>query len=173
MNSDGKGQTQLTSNNVHDGYPNFSPDGQTIVFEAWDTDDYPEIFTMDVAGNNRTQLTNESGAYWQSAPIYNPSGTYIYFLKGYNADNHLARMDLDGSNQVDITSVNAFGISEGNMRFSPDGQKIIFITTEYVGYNNGSDIVIADTTGNNWNKITNSTGGAYYYWPVWHPDGHI
>lgn len=169
MNSDGTGLTQLTFNNVHDGYPNFSPDGQKIVFEAWDTDQYPEIFTMDVNGNNRTQLTNVAGAYWQSNPIYNPSGTYIYFSLGYNADNHIARMNLDGTNWVDITAPNSFGYADFYPQFSPDGQHLVFETTEYVGYNNGSDIIIADTTGANWNRITNSAGGEYFYHTAWHP----
>ena len=169
MNSDGTGLTQLTNNNVHDGYPNFSPDGQTIVFEAWDTDQYPEIFTMDVNGNNRTQVTNVAGAYWQSNPIYNPSGTYIYFSLGYNADNHIARMNLDGTNWVDITPPNAFGYADFYPQFSPDGQHLVFETTEYVGYNNGSDIIIADTTGANWNRITNSASGEYFYQTAWHP----
>ncbi len=56
-------------------------------FEAWDGSNYPEIFTMDVNGSNRKQLTNQTGAFWNSGPIYNPSGTRMYFLKGFNADS--------------------------------------------------------------------------------------
>ncbi|GAB4135880.1 MAG: hypothetical protein Fur0041_10230 [Bacteroidia bacterium] len=168
MNADGTGQVRLTNNNVHDGYPNFSPDGQTIIFESWDNDPYPEIFTMDLSGNNRTQITNLPGADWQCNPIYNPSGTLIYFSKGYNADNHLVRMNLDGTNWVDITPMNPFGTSDGYMHFSPDGQKIVFLSTERRGYNDGSDIFIADTTGANWDTLTFSTG-EWNYAPFWHP----
>ena len=167
MNSNGTNQIQLTNNSVHDGFPNFSPSGQTIVFEAWDLDAYPEIFTMNSDGSNRTQITQVAGAYWQSAPIYDPTGNYIYVSMGYNADNHYTRMNTDGSNWVDITPPNSFGTSEGGLTFSPDGTKIIFLTTEFVGYNNGSDIIIADLDGSNWNQITTSNGGAYYYFPVW------
>ncbi|MFN4124046.1 MAG: TolB family protein [Flavobacteriales bacterium] len=63
MDLDGSNQTQLTNNSVHDGYPNFSPDGQTIVFEAWDAEVYSEIFTMSIDGSIRQQLTNFPGAY--------------------------------------------------------------------------------------------------------------
>lgn len=169
MNANGTGLTQLTTNSSYDGSPNFSPDGQTIVFDAWDVDAYPEIFTMDINGNNRTQITNVPGADWQCSPIYNPSGTFIYFSIGYNADNHLARMDLNGSNIVDITPPNAFGYAEFGMRFSPDAQQIVFSTTEWQGYNNGSDIVIADTLGGNWNRITTSVAGEWFHSPYWHP----
>lgn len=171
MDTSGANEIQLTNNSGHDGYASFSPDGNTIIFEAWDGSSYPEVFTMDLNGSNRTQITNESGAYWQSGPVYNPSGTKIIFQRGYNADNHYVKMDLNGTNWVNITDPNAFGIAEAGLDFSPDGQKIAFMTTEYVGYNNGSDIVVADTTGANWVKLTNSTGGQYFYYPVFHPNG--
>lgn len=169
INNDGSNLLQLTNNSVYDGYPNFSPDGQKIVFAAWDSEQYPEIFTMDANGNNRLQITNQSGADWQSAPKYNPAGDKIYFQAGYNADDHLVMMDLDGTNWVDITPANSFGIAEGNLHFSPDGSKIIFLTTEYVGYNNGSDLIIADADGSNWDQITTSSGGDWFYQACYHP----
>jgi Tol biopolymer transport system component len=78
-------------------------------------------------------------------------------------------MDLNGNNWVDITAPNTFGIAEFGLHFSPDGTKIIFLTTEYLGYNNGSDIVIADIDGSNWVNISNAVGPNYYYFPFWHP----
>jgi TolB protein len=169
INNDGSNLVQLTNNSVWDGSPYFSPDGQKIVFSAWDNEQYPEIFTMDADGSNRLQITNESGANWQSAPKFNPAGDKIYFQEGYNADDHLVMMDLNGSNWVDITPPNSFGIAEANLHFSPDGLKMIFLTTEYVGYNNGSDLIIADLDGSNWNQITTSSGGDWYYQACYHP----
>lgn len=173
MDSDGSNLTQLTSNGVHDGFPNFSPDGNTIVFEAWDGSNYPEVFKMKPDGTERIQLTNKDGAYWQSAPIYNPSGTKIYFSAGYNADNYYVMMDLDGSNWVNITEPNSFGYAESGLQFNYDGSKIVFHTSEYVGYNNGMDIVIADSDGTNWQKITSSSNGSYYYTPFFHHTNNL
>jgi len=170
MNIDGSNLTQLTSNNVYDGSPCFSPDGQKIVFSAWDDQTYPEIFTMNVDGSDRVQITNLGGAYWQSAPKYNPAGDKIYFMAGYNADDHIVMMDLDGSNWVDITPAGYdFGYMEANLSFSPDGSKIIFFTSEYQGYGNGGDLIIANADGSDWNRITNSASGEYYYQASFHP----
>ncbi len=171
MNADGSNLQQLTDNSGHDGYPNFSPDGTKIVFEAWDVSNYPEVFTMNIDGSERTQLTNEPGAFWQSAPIYNPSGTKIYFSAGFNADNHYVMMDLDGTNWVDITEPNDFGFSDWGLRFNEDGSEIIFRTANWVGYNNGCDIIIAGADGSNWNRITNSADGKYYSEPAFSLDG--
>jgi len=171
MNSDGSNLVKLTDNMVYDGYPNFSPDGTKIVFSAWDESPYPEIFIMNIDGTGRTQLTNNEGAYWQSAPIFNPSGTKIYFQAGYNADDYIVMMNPDGTNWVNITEPNSFGDTDYGLHFSADGSKIIFSTTEWVGYQNGSDIVIADADGSNKNKITNSSDGKYYYGPVLNNNG--
>lgn len=169
MNNDGTNLQQLTSNSVHDGYPNFSPDGTTIIFEAWDTSQYPEIFTMNIDGSARSQLTNLGGADWQSAPIYNPDGTKIYLSKAYNADSHYVMMDLDGTNWVNITEPNSFGDMDWGLHFNSSGDKIVFHTSNWVGYNNGSDIVVADANGANWVKLTNSTYAKYFGLPFLHP----
>lgn len=163
MNADGTGLTRLTNNSGFDGYPKFSPDGQTIIFAAWDASPYPEIFTMNTDGSNRTQLTNEAGVYWQSEPTYHPSGEKIYFSEGFNADNYFVMMDLDGTNWVNITEPNEFGYAENGLQFNEDGSKIIFLTTEWVGYDNGSDLVMADSDGSNWTRLTHSENGEYFY----------
>ncbi len=167
MNADGSGLIQLTNNSIYDGYPHFSPDGLKLVFDGWDTEAYPEIFTMDLNGNERTQLTNFPGADWQCSPMYSPEGDFIYFSIGYNADLHLARMDVTGLNIIDITPPNPFGIMEFGMSFSPDANHIIFSTMEWTGYNNGCDIVVADMLGNNWNRLTNAVSGEWFHSPYW------
>ncbi|MFA5418744.1 MAG: DUF5050 domain-containing protein [Bacteroidales bacterium] len=170
MNTDGSNLFRLTNNSIYDGTPNFSPDGQNIVFSAWDDYEYPEIFVMTREGLGRTQLTNNTGAYWQSSPIYNPSGTKIYFMAGLNADDHLVMMDTDGQNWVNITpDDNSFGDSEFLPRFNADGTKMLFQTTKVLGYNNGSNIVLADPDGSNWVQITASSNGAWYYYAYFHP----
>ncbi|MCF8234707.1 MAG: T9SS type A sorting domain-containing protein [Bacteroidales bacterium] len=49
------------------------------------------------------------------------------------------------------------------MQFNEDGSKIIFLTTEWVGYDNGSDLVMADSDGSNWTRLTHSENGEYFY----------
>ncbi len=169
MNADGSEITNLTNNARYDGNPTFSPDGTKILFDAWDDSNYPEVFIMNMDGSGRTQITNESGAYWQSAPVFHPGGQKIYFLQGLNANNHIVMMDLDGNNWVSITPENAFGYAEIGMHFNADGTKLVFSTTEWLGYNKGCDIVIADADGSNWERITNAQEQEYFYIPFFHP----
>ncbi len=173
MNNDGTNLVRLTNNSVYDGYPNFSPDGQKIVFSAWDLSSYPEIFIMDADGGNRTQLTELTGASWQSAPKFNPAGNKIYFQASVNANDHLVTIDIDGGNWVDISPENTFGIAEANLFFNPDGTKIIFFNTDRQGYNNGSDIVVANADGTDWVYVTNAATGQSYYQACYHPTNNL
>lgn len=173
MNNDGTNLVRLTNNSVYDGYPNFSPNGQKIVFSAWDLSPYPEIFIMDADGGNRTQLTSLTGAYWQSAPKFNPAGDRIYFQASLNANDHLAAINIDGTNWVDITPANTFGNAEANLFFKPDGSKILFFNTDRLGYNNGSDLVVANPDGTNWIYISNALSGESYYQACYHPTNNL
>ncbi len=170
MDSDGSNLLKLTDNMGHDGAPSFSPDGSKILFEAWDDYQYPEVFTMDPDGSNRVQLTNVPGADWQSNPVYAPDGNSIYFLKGFNADNHYVKMDLDGSNWVDITEPNVFGYAEAGLHFNSDGSKIVFYTSEWGGYNGRTEIVMANADGSGWVRLTNTEpNNVYNTSPLFNP----
>ncbi|MDA3943436.1 MAG: DUF5050 domain-containing protein [Bacteroidetes bacterium] len=170
MNNDGSELTRLTNNSIYDGAPSYSPDGQQILFSAWDTDYYPEIFLMDTDGSNVLQLTTMSGAFWNSAPRFHPSGEKIYFQAGFNADDHLAMINTDGSGWTDITEANTFGYTEANIFFNADGSKMTFFTTENLGYNNGGDLVMANADGSNWTYLSNAASGEYYYQASFHPN---
>lgn len=169
MNSDGTQLSRLTNNSTYDGYPNFSPDGQSIVFSAWDSDIYPEIFTMNLDGSNRTQITNLPGADWNYAPKYNPAGTKIYYHQSYNGDNRIVMMDVNGTNQVDITPPNTYGYVDLYPSFSSDGSKIIFASSEYSGNGGILDLITTNADGTNWQRITTSSNSENFSFPCFDP----
>ncbi len=107
MNADGSGVRQLTSTpNRREQHPNFSPDGSRIVFD--DNFHNPEatgfIYSMKLDGSDVTQLTNRTDKH--GLPSYSPDGTKITFT----ASENIWTMDLDGSNQVQLTTAPPFNI---------------------------------------------------------------
>jgi TolB protein len=66
MNADGTNFVQLTDNAVFDGGPNFSPDGQKILFVRSlgppGSGQGQELFSMNADGTNEMQLTNTPGS---------------------------------------------------------------------------------------------------------------
>ena len=69
----GAGETRLTFNDDFDGFPSWSPDGESILFQS-DREGRDAIFVMDPDGSNQRQLTftddcENSGAAFFRPPI--------------------------------------------------------------------------------------------------------
>src|SRR5205085_7851288 len=79
MNSDGTGQTRLTTNQSIDSDPAFSPDGNRIAFRRL-RDGSAEIYLMNSDGSNQTRLTNSPGND-NIRPAWSPDGTKIAFVR--------------------------------------------------------------------------------------------
>ncbi len=59
MNTNGTGQTRLTTSPAWEALPTWSPDGQRIAFVT-DRDGNDEIYIMNADGTGLTRLTNNS-----------------------------------------------------------------------------------------------------------------
>ena len=124
---DGQNKIQLTNNEVDDGFPSFSPDGQKIVFVSHHANNY-DIFIMNQNGTELQQLTHTVSGDYQ--PSFSPDGLQIVYVSNRNNDYELFTMDSDGQNQRPLT--NSVGVNL-EPKFSPDGQKIYF-TSDRDGY---------------------------------------
>jgi Tol biopolymer transport system component len=77
----------------------FAPDGK-IIYSGDDGD----IWTINRAGGEQRQLTNNSGTNF--SPRVSPDGRYIFFTSNRTGANQVWRMNSDGGNQVQLS---AFG----------------------------------------------------------------
>jgi len=112
------------------------------------------IFTMNVDGTNRLQITN-IGSHTQ--PSFSPNGNKIAFADG----NGLSIANSDGSGITQLYN-SPFNIT--NPTFSPDGSKILFVS------GSGFDqLYVINADGTNVHQINSGdlsvAGGA------WSPDG--
>src|SRR5574341_1882924 len=71
MNSDGSGQTRLTSNAGVDEYPNWSPDGRKIVYTS-EGIDTGEVFVINADGSGETNLTHNPQYFGVEKPKWSP-----------------------------------------------------------------------------------------------------
>ena len=100
----------------------WSADNKKMVFTANRKDQY-DIYTVDVATGNETQLTNKKTL--DDGPEYSPDGRHIFFNSVRTGNMQLWRMDANGKNQKQLT------FDKYNNWFphvSPDQKWIVFIS---------------------------------------------
>jgi Tol biopolymer transport system component len=128
IGSDGTGLRRLTDDPAADQYPQWSPDGKTIVYDnagARQEQDAQfsstaEIWTVRSDGSAPpTQLTDNHVP--DSSPSFSPTGQQV----AYFHDGEIWLMSADGSDQHPLLDGDAGGFTP---RWSPDGRRIAFTT---------------------------------------------
>jgi len=166
---DGRGLIQLSS--LPDpAWLTWSPDGKSIGFGYWDGGTI-HIFRVDLADSRVTNLTQtygEGGDF--EAPQWSPRGDLIAFnlhRRGF----HVAVMNPDGTGMREIADrkMPFEGYEPGSGPppvWSPDGEKIAFVSTSPFG---DLDIFSVNVDGTGLKNVSNHPGGDYR--PAWSPDG--
>jgi len=111
-----------------DDDPDWSPNGQKIVFTSHAATDNPinsasaEVYTMNPDGTGKIRLTDNSEE--ERAPSWSPDGRHILFCcRRGGPDFEICGMNADGTGQRQLTD-NATG--ELTPSWSPDGKQIVF-----------------------------------------------
>jgi serine/threonine protein kinase/Tol biopolymer transport system component len=120
-NGDVRAAKQITSGVGQDGDDGLSwtPDGR-LVFSSYDGGQ-SDLWVMNADGSNRQRITSD--AYLDQAPAVSPDGRYIVFESYRRKGNvpNLWRMDLDGGNLKELTSV-----EDQTPHISPDGRQVVY-----------------------------------------------
>jgi TolB protein len=124
MNADGSDLLQLTNDPATDQFPQWSPDGRTIVYDNAGSDEdvqdpqyskTAEIYSVSSTGGDITRLTNNNG--YDAAPSFSPDGAMIVAESAQG----LSLMDANGTRYRQLANVDGF-----TPRFSPDGKTVAF-----------------------------------------------
>ena len=122
INADGTGFRRLTTDDTKQHvYSSLSPDGKSVVYAAFREANVYEIYEMQLATGNVSQLTNRIGIL--NAPEISPNGKSIVFKysNGSGNKNQIRIMDRDGKNVVNISKAKGW-----DPTWSPDGKYILF-----------------------------------------------
>jgi hypothetical protein len=120
MDADGSQQANLTNHPANDDSPDWSPDGQQILFSS-DRDGNDEIYTWDLREQVLTRLTNHPER--DTSPVWSPDGRRIAFESYRDGNFEIYVMDADGTNPRRLTK-NA--IWDAWPAWSPDGARLVF-----------------------------------------------
>ncbi len=107
MNADGGDVRQLTRTPGFEMSPEWSPDGQRILYMAWSNHMFVssgDIYVIDADGRNAQQLISAFDYTYNSLPTWSPDGRQILFAAPNQARHtDLYLMDVDGGNVRQIT----------------------------------------------------------------------
>jgi len=144
----------MTVNGEYEGHPDWSPDGDQVVFE---TDD--GLFLMNAEGGNRQRLTR---GLRHSNPEWSPDGNEIVFDDGY-FDIFVLDVETETIRKLTHRRQPEFAPA-----WSPDGRHIVFRSTsadcEYCGSDWPMQVWVMNSDGSQAHRITRRQG---YGAPSW------
>lgn len=152
MSADGTGISQLTNDAVDDETPEWSPDGNNIVFQR--SSDGLAVYTIDVDGSHLTRLSPTPGR--DMLPGWSPDGSRVVFSHVITPPptpddvpvTSIMTMNADGSGPITLLDNNSFNMEP---RWAPDGSKIAFMCGK-PGV--GIEVCTTNPDGSNLTKLT-------------------
>lgn len=159
INSDGNGETRLTTQAGLDVDPAWSPDGRRLAFTS-DRDGNREIYLMKADGTSPARLTSEPAS--DHSPAWSPDGSKIAFVSDRDGNPEIYVVNADGTNLIRLTSNVSY---DADPAWSPDGSRIAFgrdqdgVPGLWVMKPDGSDLT----------RLTSDATGDRQ--PAWSPDG--
>jgi Tol biopolymer transport system component len=165
MKQNGKDKRRLTQLGGSAIFPDFSPDGSRIAFNALPAGAAnQDVYVMNADGSGLVDLTNSPGN--DLYPAWSTDGSKIVFESNRTGLSQVWVMNADGSGQTQLT----FDATRKDQtpEWSPDGTQIAY-TVDVSTTVAGGDIWVMNADGSDQHAIT--SGPEREFGPVWSPDG--
>ena len=154
------GPTALTNElNSRNGLPCFSPDGKEIAFTSERRGEGYQLWLINAAGNNPTQLTTAPGQ--AVSPVWHPSGEQIAFTSFVGGHTMLASVAVKDRQERTLSEADGRWF----LRVSPDAAQAAFNYSP----NGFSNIGVENVDAGAPRQLTFET--SFTGFPCWSPDG--
>lgn len=160
IDSDGNNLHNLTHNPARDWHPDWSPDGQQIIFTS-DRDGSADIFTMNANGGDVLNLT-ETPEIQETAPAWAADGDRIVYLGQEPGDSYNLYLLNRATGQTQ--ALTSDGVQKGTPAWSPDGTQIAFWRKN----GDENNLIVLDVDSG---QETIVVEGGLNNWPTFSPDG--
>jgi hypothetical protein len=176
----GGGATQLTDGDqdTNDGWPKWSPDGQTLAFlrtRTLDPVDEGEaaseqaLWFMNVDGTDQREVATQpkDATFSVVDGDWSPDGTRFVAEVDLGRQHDLFVVNIDGRTGYRLTDHPAWDTSP---TWSPDGQWIAFQTGRWGNFPGHAEIAVVRTDGSDLTRLTHDCWGDYDPFWVANPD---
>lgn len=156
VSSEGRDARRVSSGELPQIYPRFTPDGESLIYFTWSDERPDRVWLVPRVGGPPSPLTPERDGDDAYADV-SPDGSRLAFTRTEGGESHVWVAPIAGGEPRKLTeSVSALP------HWSPDGQWIAF--TKDRTMSGGIFAIRAD--GSDERRLT-EVGG----WPAWWPDG--
>jgi Tol biopolymer transport system component len=174
VNPDGSENIDLTAENgFNEERPAGSADGLHVTFQTF-RDKGWNVFAMNTDGSGLINLTQTVNPVINFEPTWSPDGSRVAFMRQNltPGEQDIWTVGANGSNPINLT--NSPGVEETSPEYSPDGTKIVYISTGpnpccVASYNN--DIWVMNADGTNQTQLTTTDFPIQSIAPAWSADG--
>ncbi len=123
VKADGSESRQVTQSKVNAGFPAWHPDGKTIIYRVWGSQDTPEtrgLRALNLADNSVKVLTTG----FDNFPFISPTGDRVVFTRRMpDFDFEVFTMNVDGSDVKRLTTTSG---ADAHATWTADGREIWF-----------------------------------------------
>jgi Tol biopolymer transport system component len=124
MDCDGSNRVQLTNQASFDLEPDWSPDGNQIVYMSSRNGNF-EIYIMNADGSEKRNFSDHPADDW--APAWSPDGKWIAFTSRRDGDNEIY---LQAVNNEEIIQITDNQYADRAPTWSPKGDKLAFVQAQ-------------------------------------------
>ncbi len=162
MNADGTNARAATANRSINNFPDWSPDGEALVYTSYRFRNEPRLF-ISSRGKRRPGRLLPGQDRSQYRGVFDPLGEKLAVVISNAGASDLYLVRDDGSRLRRLTRTRAIEVSP---TWSPDGEQIAFVSDK----TGAPQIYIMDVQGGG--KVRRLTfNGSYNTAPTWSPDG--
>jgi len=153
----------LTSDNADHGDPQWSPDGNWIVYDKYDGIGWLKIYKILSAGGAEILVTDSSSSGYWPCPQWSPDGNWIAYHRQDEAGLYqIYKVSSSGGTGIPLTGTDA-----GMPQWSPDGNWIVYAKWDSTDY--GQIYKVPSTGGT---EIALTSDNYDHNYPQWSPDGN-
>ncbi len=164
MDADGSNARAATRDRALKGFPDWAPDGSSILYMSYQYQRAPHLFRIVRSGGlpaGRVLRNLEAGQSVYRG-VYSPDGESIAAVVTVDGVADIFRVDADGRNLRRLTRSPAIDVSP---TWSPDGRQIAFVSDR----TGSPQLYVMDAQGERARRLT--FDGGYNAAPAWSPDG--
>jgi TolB protein len=161
MDADSDDLRRATSNKTINTFPNWSPDGSTIVYTSYQRASRPKLYLL-------TRGTKSPGQIFRELPaqiyrgVFDPTGGKLAIVRDSEGSSEIYTVGKGGGGTQRLTKNGAIDVGPS---WSPDGRRIAF-ASDRAG---APQIYVMNADGSDQRRIT--FNGSYNSNPAWSPDG--